>query len=395
MKVESSISTPSVHLDFARGLAALLVLMNHGRSLFFVNYGEAHTKSLFVKFFYFFTAFGHEAVMVFFVLSGYFISSSILRARREGRWSWRTYLVDRSTRIYIVLIPAILLTVAWDLFGMSVYPRSQIYFGVDDHGLFKSPIATFYETGHLPAIIVGNLLCLQTIFVPTVGSNPALWSLCNEVFYYLIFPLALVLLAPGGRRIERFACAVMLAVVSSLLNGDKWFYFLIWLFGAGIAATGLTPRTSGRSLPRGVLELAVLWFGTSMVLTRSRLPLFENVYLVDFLNGGAFAALLIAILLRPSPSPGGLYPFLARQLSGFSYSLYVIHLPILVFLRATLLPRERFQPRFDCIALYLGVLALIVAYAFLFSRATEAKTGQARRAMASWTRLHSWALARK
>ena len=54
---------------------------------------------------------------------------------------------------------------------------------------------------------------------------------------------------------------------------------------------------------------------------------------------------LLAVLLRPAPgSPSATYAVVARTLSGFSYSLYVIHLPFLVFLRATLLPRNPVAP---------------------------------------------------
>ena len=53
---------------------------------------------------------GYQAVMVFFVLSGYFISSTVLRSINENRWSWSDYLIKRVTRLWIVLIPALVLT---------------------------------------------------------------------------------------------------------------------------------------------------------------------------------------------------------------------------------------------------------------------------------------------
>jgi peptidoglycan/LPS O-acetylase OafA/YrhL len=47
---------------------------------------------------------------------------------------------------------------------------------------------------------VGNLAFLQTIAVPIFGTNGPMWSLANEFWYYLIFPLAasLTLLLTAG-----------------------------------------------------------------------------------------------------------------------------------------------------------------------------------------------------
>ena len=67
-----------LHLDFLRGLSALLVCMGHLRNVFFVNYNEVLVvDSYLINFFYFITSLGHEAVMVFFVLSGFLVGGSL------------------------------------------------------------------------------------------------------------------------------------------------------------------------------------------------------------------------------------------------------------------------------------------------------------------------------
>ncbi|MDQ0917493.1 acyltransferase family protein [Paenibacillus sp. V4I5] len=87
---------------------------------------------------------GSQAVMVFFVLSGYFISSSILKAISENRWSWSDYLLRRVTRLWIVLLPALLLTyviakIQLGLFGEELSPPNlkisnfinpELFFGI-------------------------------------------------------------------------------------------------------------------------------------------------------------------------------------------------------------------------------------------------------------------------
>lgn len=117
----------SVHLDALRGLAALAVFWGHLRALLFVEFNAVDRKSAGVKAAYFLDGFGHLAVMVFFVLSGYLISASVIRAHAQGRWSWSWYGLNRATRLYVVLIPALLLTVVWDQAGMRLWGSGTVY----------------------------------------------------------------------------------------------------------------------------------------------------------------------------------------------------------------------------------------------------------------------------
>ncbi|MEZ4800700.1 MAG: acyltransferase family protein [Flavobacteriales bacterium] len=78
-------------LDLLRGIAAFLVLIGHLRSITFVDFSLIQNPSVFVKFFYFITDLGHEAVMIFFVLSGFFIIKSIVESTQSGNWSWKKY----------------------------------------------------------------------------------------------------------------------------------------------------------------------------------------------------------------------------------------------------------------------------------------------------------------
>jgi len=64
----------SVRLDSIRGSAALLVFLNHWRALFFADYAQISHPDLAAKVFYTVTGLGRSAVIVFFILSGFFIS---------------------------------------------------------------------------------------------------------------------------------------------------------------------------------------------------------------------------------------------------------------------------------------------------------------------------------
>jgi len=99
----------SDRLDLVRGVAALVVLWGHVRGLLFLSGHELVHPWLATRALYFVTSLGYQAVMIFFVLSGFLISGSAIKACQEKRWSWRWYLTNRFTRLYVVLLPALVL----------------------------------------------------------------------------------------------------------------------------------------------------------------------------------------------------------------------------------------------------------------------------------------------
>jgi len=60
-------------LNFLRWISAFMVVIGHLKLFLFVNRSELYDKSLFSEIFYFFTGFGHQAVMIFFFVSGYLV----------------------------------------------------------------------------------------------------------------------------------------------------------------------------------------------------------------------------------------------------------------------------------------------------------------------------------
>jgi transposase InsO family protein len=82
--------------------------------------------------------------------------------------------------------------------------------------------------------LVANLAGLQTIFVPQFGGNYPLWSLANETWYYVLFPL-LVLVFRGRTTAARAAAVLAIAAIVRLVPGAILLYFSIWLLGAGFS----------------------------------------------------------------------------------------------------------------------------------------------------------------
>ncbi len=377
LNVEPRALTPaaSAHLDLIRGLAAWAVMWDHLRGLCFADFQQVNRPSFLLKIIYFFTGFGNEAVLVFFVLSGFLISSAILGRRASGTWSWRDYAIDRASRLYVVLIPGLLFGLFWDKLGSSIFASTGIY----SHPLenFASAIVrTRMEIG----TFLGNMFFLQTIVVPTFGSNGPRWSLANEFWYYILFPVALAAGIAWKKRsiLGALALTVLVALVAVFVGWQILAGFLIWLTGTVlVVAYSKWPFASKGWLTFYVfVSLLVLSACLGAARTGKWVEIGSNLAV-----GIGFALFLFGVLHMNFGTSGASYPRVARVLAGFSYSLYVLHFPFLLFLRAWIVPAQRWQP--DAAHLALGVVIGVatLGFAWLVSLFTENKTRVARQWM--------------
>lgn len=363
-------SPASVHLDAIRGLAALVVFLNHWRALFFADYSQLSHPSIAAKVFYALTGLGHSAVMVFFILSGFFISSSVFRAFGQGRWSWGWYAEQRLTRLYVVLIPALVLGAGWDLFGTHLFGRTPVYLDAADyHLMLKLPVAQM-DTAQA---WLGSLFFLQGIRTPVFGSNGPLWSLSYEFWYYVLFPVGLLAVSRKSGVAAKIAYGAAALLILVFIGKYIALYFLIWLLGTLLCLCPPLRLAASRMLG-AVSGLLFVVF-----LLAPRFKLMPPGILDDFLVAAAFAAFLLWLLNANYAAPGTLYTRAARALSNISYSLYLIHVPVLVFLNALIIRQgSRWQPS----GLHLGAGVLVAGAVFLYTYGiwyfTEARTAQVR-----------------
>ena len=211
----------SVSLDLVRGLAAILVLVDHWRNLFFLNNHEVRDHRLFFAVPYTLTAAAHEAVVIFFVLSGFLIGGTVRRAIERGEWSWKSYLTHRLVRLWIVLLPGLMLCLLLDKIGVAFAASRSLFPG--DAAQNDTAVA-----------FVGNLFFLQGVFVPAFGSDGPLWSLANEFWYYILFPLGMLAMLPSTRPRTRLIGAALFLVLCLWLRTTLLPLFPIWLLGAAL-----------------------------------------------------------------------------------------------------------------------------------------------------------------
>lgn len=365
---------PSAHLDLMRGLAAWAVMWGHVRGNFFVDFQDLHQPDLFLKAVYFVTGFGHQAVMVFFVLSGFLISSSVFHGLAAGNWSWRDYSINRASRLYAVLLPGLLLGFIWDKAGSSLFASTGLY----THPLqgFGALIAQKQLTA---GVFAGNLFFVQTILCPVFGSNGPLWSLANEFWYYVLFPVGLLALI-GWRRgaLRRAAPLTIVAfIVAAFLGREMLIGFLTWM--AGCVLLMAYSRLQGFSKRWVALYIVVASIILVLCLSAARLGK-SRVLGADLSVGLAFALFLFGILQIDFSMRSHTYANLARFFAGFSYSLYVLHFPMVLFLRSWLAP-YRLRPNFSHFLFVIAIGVAMLVFAWLVSLFTENKTSALRRWM--------------
>lgn len=365
----------SAHLDMIRGTAALAVCVGHCRSLFFRDLGDLPSAGIGTKVLYFCTSLGHEAVVVFFVLSGFFISRQVLSWLKDSRFTWSSYLTHRLVRLYVVLLPSLLLTAVWDRLGLWRYPESSIYEG-DKLG---SAVATVDITPNMGlSTFFGNAVFLQEIFFKPFGSNTPLWSLSYEFWYYMIFPLIVAASSRSGAVAKAGSAALGIAIFT-LLPQPIQFYFSIWCLGA---IFNFLPRiTYGRVISHlfSIVCLLVLFAG----LVQDKLQLLSKDHFIGDLILAISMVPLVWHVLNCREPQSQLYGKCAHLLASFSYTLYLTHLPLLFFIRQVLVGEHLMSARWDLtagsIAASALILAVVLLYAFGIAGVTEHRTDKLRR----------------
>jgi peptidoglycan/LPS O-acetylase OafA/YrhL len=356
-----------------RGLAALAVCAGHLRAFLWVDFSDLKTRPFGSAPAYFLTGLGHQAVMVFFVLSGFFIGGSVMATWRSGRWSWRIYALQRMSRLWVVLVPALLLTVMWDLSGHGL-TGGHGYDG-SYRDLIHSGPSEQQPLDLSPRALLGNLFFLQTILVPAYGTNGPLWSLANEFWYYVIFPLIWV--STFGKNCWRWLCGLVVVVTLWCLPGVLLGGFLIWLFGAFAYLFGRIRPFSDWLVHKLWIGSATLLFITSLILSR-----YGHWLGSDYLLGGTFALLLPGLAANGWSNKG--YQRVAAALSDFSYTLYATHFPVLAFLFFVFLAPTKRPFGWEGIGLFGVCLVGVIAYAKLVWWCFERNTNRIRR----WVEAH-------
>jgi len=314
----------SLYLDLVRFLAALVVLLHHLSDLLFSS--DMRIFNI-----------GHEAVVVFFVLSGYVISYSA----KVKDYGCKEYFIARFSRIYSVAIPAIILTIILDYIGTTIcrHCYQDIYVALDYPVIRLLASITF--TGELWFISILSF------------SNIPFWSIHYEVFFYVFFGAMLY-----TEKKYRFAVLILLLLVA----GPKVAILLpLWLFGAylyrpdnyfkspivnfilWIATSFLLFSLfafNGKSFITGYgneMLYGVLGFSESLNLAASKYFVFDYVFgLIFGLNLIVSKSLIESFSFDLDKAK---VAKVIRYLANRTFSIYLFHFPLIGFFNA-LVPHD-------------------------------------------------------
>lgn len=304
----------SAYLDFMRFTAAFAVMLGHmdqdGLSMAWLPLSR----------------FSHEAVIIFFVLSGFIIYySTTSRAS-----SWQQYAVARLSRIYSVALPSVVVCVALALW-LATLPD------FDPQKFSNYSVPSTWDT-------VSSLLFLNQSWmnVADVTLNNPYWSLSYEVWFYVLF---------GAYYFANSRYRWWLIGAAALVAGPAILVLLpVWLMGAWLAASGrhLSTWSAGTAWIAFLSPLIfIVCINVTDVDRLIQSTLYENVpgfwrlvssqrFVTDYLVGAALCLHIAAF----SSLPAVVQALFERHhgklasLAGFSFTLYLFHRPMTQLLGA-------------------------------------------------------------
>ena len=294
----------SLFIDVLRIIAAFAV--------FFSHYASGRLSG---GLFWQIMPYGHSAVIVFFVLSGFVIAF----VSQEKERTAGDYAQSRFARIVSVSVPAILLTVILDMAGKAMAP--QLY----------TPDWGFRDDWPALRFLLGGLFLSQNWMLDvTVFSNLPYWSLCYEVWYYAIFGAFFYLF--GASRF-------WLAGLLSLIAGPKILLLMpIWLLGVAVYRYGKNvPQHFGWSLAAISFVAFVLLEGAGgqSLFSHASSPWLPPEFSPYDYILGIIVGLNLLGMSRVHHIPGlRRFERPIRWAAGLTFSLYLFHFPLLQFVAA-------------------------------------------------------------
>ncbi len=260
--------------------------------------------------------YGHTAVLVFFVLSG-FVIAWVTETRER---TLEDYGLSRAARLYSVILPAFIVTAVLDHVGMAV--NSRLYEPDLLPQMGHGPLETFL--GYALSVV---FLSSSWKLVMPPGSDYPFGTLNYEAWYYILFGLATFL--DGRRRMVALAVAAMLAGPKILL------LFPVWLMGmAAWRWRAALPRAWGTTLAFGAITgfIGLEALGCRHLFQQSRSPWLPGEFSgYDYVISGFVALFIVGLANAPLPMPGAAIERLIRFLAGTTFGLYLLHFPLLNF----------------------------------------------------------------
>lgn len=331
-------------LHILRGLAAFYVMVGHVRWLLIApnaDFFKTPVSGLdkFLIYLVSIFRFGHEAVFVFFLLSGFVIHLSISKQivlTGKLKFTFKDYFFKRFRRIYPPFIVALTVTFVLDSIALN------LEFPSHNHTTIYSIINESFNFAFSLPSLIGNLLFSYPQHAIIWGSDGPLWSLKYEWWFYMLYPLFLAI--NKWNSITSFVVVYAIKLLSfailpvNTLLGDVLYFFDLWFIGA-IMADIYTKRININIkylIPLVLLFPCCLFRETWL----SYLPVNTWRYCGNILFGLGIIGIIATCISFDKNIVKMRLAKLLLFLGDISFSLYVIHLPFLLFFSGWLMQQS-------------------------------------------------------
>ncbi|WP_409305547.1 acyltransferase family protein [Peribacillus sp. SCS-155] len=312
-------------LDSLRGLAAITVMMSHFFEIFPIFIANTYAENTSINILKYSPVHiiyaGHEAVIFFFILSGFVLSLPFYSQRQPD---YPVYVTKRIFRIYVPYVVSVIIAV---ILNLSISGNGIN--GLSDwiNSVWSLPVDWVTFFGHI--LFIGSF--------DNAEFNPVYWSLVHEMRISLVFPL-LMLCLMRYKEVRNlavwiplsffgFVATVLLAKIGIEIDYFATFsYIIMFLLGAILAKNKdiLIKKYSSLSLISKVL-LSII-----SLLAYTSFWTFQNVRIINYsIINDYFIAAGVFIIVIMSLAPGNLSRFLLLRpvqfLGKVSYSLYLYH----------------------------------------------------------------------
>ncbi len=329
-KEQVSVSTRSPHIDAMRGLSIVLVLLHHFWIAYLIN-DTAVSQMSGWRFLHAVFRNGNYAVTMFFVISGYLITSNACK-----RWGGlakvkaSAFYRNRAARIFPCLLLLLAIVNGLAALKIGIFENHPEFGGPVSFWIVNLASLTFWMNVLMSHVgWVNYVLCVQ-------------WSLSIEEVFYLCFPILCVFLRKEGLLLVAWSVFIVLGPIwratHQVSEYDELNAYLSCFdaiaFGCCAAVLSRHVQLPSRSrFP--ILSLVVIgmtWFYLSGSIAKTA------VYGVTLMAFGT-AILLVVQTQAGNAAPRGsavLAPL--RRCGQLSYELYLFHLVLLGIFRTTWLP---------------------------------------------------------
>lgn len=333
----------SILLNRIRIFATWSVLLGHGFSYCQITIFKDQTHFAYIQ---------NWGVVLLIMLSGFLTAYSLDKKRSLPNYDYRHFLIDKFCRIIIPFIPAISFVALLDKISMTLQPDKYEY----------------YDAYNLKTFI-GNILQLQdvpkpNIFVTSFGSSRQFWTLSVEWWFYLLAGFIVLYFYP---RLKVKSLTIMHILILSALSIPSIFHLvggcgngLTFTYGLGIIIYYL--HNKFKTKEKRLLYLAILTSSLSIIACGICFKdAYNNIFVLC--TGLSFLFCLILGNCVDTKSIKKANSFFAN----YTYSLYLLHYSIMVFLYCTTTLQS--YSRFFVSIILSNIIAII--FYFLFEKNTN------------------------